>query len=203
MNNTFIKVLTTALLVMGLTVALFSKYEVNCKLDKVLNESQIENVMRPEAENTFTDDWISIYWNPSPESFAFRMENKTNTTISIIWNDSAFVNEQGMSSKVFHGNMKLINKDEPIAPTNIPLLAKIDDMIAPVDYWYFGAAKKFGYGSAVKKWRSNPIWDNEIKDKEFEELKGKDVTFRVILCVKKGEERRVYHFFFNAVGKKI
>lgn len=182
---------------------LFSKYEINLKLDKILNESQLETEMKPTDENSFNDDWISIQWIPTPDGFNFTMINKINTTLSIIWDDSAFINEEGNTSKVMHGGVKFTEKGQSLPPTNIPLLAKIQDVILPVDYCYFGTAKKLGWGSGIKKWRNNPIWDEKINDKEFEKMKGKDLTFRVILNVKKGDEKRNYHFFFKAVAKKI
>lgn len=200
----FTKVLTTVLMVVGMAaMPLFSKYEIGFKLDKVFNEAEIDNVMKPTEANTFADDWFNIVWTPTPKGFDFVMENKANKTLTIVWDESNFINEKGESGKVFHSEVKFINKDESISPTNIPIFAKINDILLPVEYWYFGTAKKIGWGSAVKQWRNIPIWDTKIKDSEFEALRGKDITLRVILCVRKGDEKRIYHFFFNAVGKKI
>lgn len=202
------KLFTTMMLLIIVPFFTFAKHEISLKLDKILEESNINEEMKPTELNTFIDNWFSIRWSPTPEGFNFVMENKTNTTLVINWDNSSFVNQKGTTSKIINGGVKFIDKAQSIPPTNIPLLAKIQDIVTPTDYWYFdtdktGSSGWTGFGSGVVKWRNIPIWNDEMKDKDFEKIKDREFIFRVILNVMKGDETRNYHFFFKAVSKRV
>lgn len=192
------KIVIGFMVLMMCSVSVFSKsqkYLIGVRLDKIIVESQIENEMKPSNTNTFFDNWYSIKWTPTPNGFDFILNNKSNSNLILDWDKSSFIDEDGTSSKVFSSQSRLIERDNFIPPTNIPFMAKIEDSVNPVDYWE--------WEKSWNKWTNYPIWEDVLKEKEFAEMKGKDLVFRIVLNIQKGDEIRKYHFFFKAFANKI
>ena len=48
---------------------------------------------------TYEDELIRIVWFPSSTAFSFILENKSDYSIKIIWDDASYVNTKGYSGR--------------------------------------------------------------------------------------------------------
>ena len=105
----------------------------------------LESVQRPEEvisqygigsmENlTFEDSLCKIVFSPQERGISFDLTNKFNRTIKIIWDEVAYVDQDKSSHRVLHLGTRFINIDRPQPISSVPIGAKLDDLIVPVEY---------------------------------------------------------------------
>jgi hypothetical protein len=120
---------------------------------------------------------IKIVWLPLSTQFVFRMHNKTDHSIRIIWDEAVYVNVNGSSGRVTHAGVKYTDRNNPQPPTVVVKNANIDDIIIPADNIYYVPGQ---YGG----WRTRPMFPNRANTQEEsnalrEQYIGKEV--RVLL----------------------
>lgn len=82
----------------------------------------------------FKDEMIEIFWELSPKKIEFILTNKTEHTVRIIWDESAFVDEFGMSHRLVHGEILKIDKNRFIPPSVIVRQGRFKTFVYPADY---------------------------------------------------------------------
>lgn len=85
----------------------------------------------------YTDNVIDIIIFASSEQFIYTIKNLSSNTIKIIWNDAAFIDTDGSTSKIVHKGIKLIQREEDQPPTSIIKNAKLEDVAVPTNKIYF------------------------------------------------------------------
>jgi hypothetical protein len=86
----------------------------------------------------FADRNIDIAFAISKSEVGFVLKNLSQEPLELNWNQVAYVDVGGKSHRVMHTGVKYIERDQPFAPTIIPPSAKIDDIVLPTDYVFFG-----------------------------------------------------------------
>ena len=140
-----------------------------------------------ERTSTFEDPILRIEFDKAIDTqIEFVMRNKTNSPLTILWNESSYIDTNGQSHKVMHKGTRLIERNEEIVPTVIPPKSFISDLIAPASYtfWREGVT---GYVSS--KWKTNKL----IGDGQATEGK----TLGVFLSIRSGEMKDNYLFSFT------
>ncbi len=94
---------------------------------------------------------------------AFTFKNFTNNPADIVWDSSAYIDPSDNSHRIMHSGVKYISRDQPIPPTVVAPLAKISDVILPIDKVEFSSGN----------WVQNPLFYPEP-----------GTTFGVLLAVK-------------------
>jgi len=112
----------------------------------------LDGVQRPSEENQqfreqiismteehgytymFEDEIIKIWWLPLPTELRFLLENKTDDSIKIIWNEASYICEKGESHKVLHADVKVMDRFELHAASVIEKKGMIEDFVYPADY---------------------------------------------------------------------
>lgn len=61
----------------------------------------------------------------------FVIENKTDKMMKIIWDESSFIDQQGLSNAIFTGDMKIIDRGQSVPATTIQPKSKAKVMITP------------------------------------------------------------------------
>jgi len=97
-------------------------------------EQKISTAEEKGYKYMFEDMMIKILWMPSSAELRFRLENKTNHPMKIIWNDAAYVCEKGKSHRVMHAGVKYINRNNPQRSSVVVGKGLITDFIYPADY---------------------------------------------------------------------
>jgi len=160
-------------------------------------ESKIVN-FEEEGKTKFSyeDEMIKIVWLPLSTQFSFILENKTEHSIRIIWDEAVYVNENGSSGRVMHAGVKYIDRNNPQPPTVIMKNARIDDLIMPTDNVYYVSGQ---YGG----WRTKPLFDsNAMSQEELAEVTQKYInkTVSILLPLKIEDTINEYIFKFKIEG---
>lgn len=157
-------------------------------------ESKIVNFKEAETSKySYEDDLIKAVWLPMSTQFSFTLENKTDNSIKIIWDEAAYVDEKGSSGRVMHSGVKFIDRSNPQPPTVIVKKAKIDDIIIPTDNVYFVSGQ---YGG----WRTKPLFPNRAATQEELKLLSENYigkTIKILLPLQIQENISEYIFTFN------
>lgn len=112
-----------------------------------------------KTKYSYEDDMIKILWMPLSTQFCFTLQNKTDHSIKIIWDEAVYVSPNGSSGRVMHDGVKYIDRYNPQPPTVIVKNANIYDMIVPTDNIYYVSGQ---YGG----WRTKPLLPNRANTQE-------------------------------------
>lgn len=82
----------------------------------------------------YADSLISIAWLPYPKQFEFVLENKSEHTMKLIWDESAFVDSNGQSHRIMHKGVKFTERNNSMPPSIVVRGGMISDLIYPSDY---------------------------------------------------------------------
>jgi len=151
-------------------------------------------------ENTYVyeDDLIKISWFIGTNKFNFLLENRSDYSIKIIWDDAAYVNTKGMSGRVVHSGIPLKDRNNFQPPTVIPKKSKINDILIPTEKIIYGQNPYSSFTSS-SGWYAHPIIPNIDYSKK--ELCNKAATFigktiKILLPLQAEETVNDYIFTF-------
>jgi hypothetical protein len=142
---------------------------------------------------SYEDGFIKIVWLPQDTHFSFKLTNKSEHSIKIIWDEAVYVNESGLSQKVFHSGVKYIDRNNSLPPSTIIKGAYVEDIVIPTDNVYFTNGQ---YGG----WKELPLFKNSSSKEEqinaFKELYvGKIV--KILLPIRIEDVNNEYLFSFK------
>jgi len=100
-------------------------------------EHQILKTEEKGYKYLYEDEMIKILWLPTSKKIGFFIENKTDHSIRLIWDEAAYVDTDGETHKVIHAGVRYINRDAPQAPSVIVRHGILSDIIYPSDYIYY------------------------------------------------------------------
>ena len=156
------------------------------------NENGKINIINLKQENyknySYDDNNIRIIWSPLSSQFDFILQNKTNYTIKILWDDVVFV-DNNICYKVIHSNVKYIDKTNHQLPTVIIKNTNIEDLIIPIKNIYFDT-----------KWKIKPFFPNiAFNDNELNILVNKYIgkEIKIYLPLKIQNNIKEYIFIFK------
>lgn len=90
-----------------------------------------------DTKYSFDDNLVKVTWLVTAKDISFELENKTDYSIKIVWDDAAFVGSDGKSQRVMHSGVKYIDRSNSQPPSVIVRKGKITDIVQPVDLvWY-------------------------------------------------------------------
>ncbi|MCK9303362.1 MAG: hypothetical protein PHU62_04805 [Bacteroidales bacterium] len=90
----------------------------------------------------YSDENINITIYALSTKFQYRLENISDNSIKVIFNDAAFVNFNGNTSKITHIGTKYIDIEKYQLPITIIKGAKIDDVAVPISNVSYDDDKK-------------------------------------------------------------
>jgi len=144
----------------------------------------------------FEDEMVKIAWLLTPGKIGFILQNKTEHPVRIIWDEAAYVDENGETHRVMHSGVKYINRDQSQPPSVVVQNGKLSEVIIPTDYI-----------SYVSGWSEQPLFPTGDMG-ELEKLKessrvyiGK--TFQVLLPIQIEGKTNDYVFIFKINDIKI
>jgi len=100
----------------------------------LFKKQKISTIKEEGYTHMFEDEMIRILWRPSPVEMSFLLENKTDYSIRIIWNEAAYVSEKGESYRIIHAGVKYVDRDRPQVPSVIKEKGMLKDFVYPADY---------------------------------------------------------------------
>jgi hypothetical protein len=101
----------------------------------------------PVETNDYRFEDSNIKFSYTPASFESNIpitfENKSSKPISIIWDETVFINPMGQSEKIFHDQMKIIDRGLAIPPSLVPPKANFQGALIPVSR--VGSPSQYGW----------------------------------------------------------
>jgi hypothetical protein len=82
----------------------------------------------------FEDEMVKVLWAFRGTQMAFSLENKTEHSIKIPWDQAAFIDEAGRSHRVMHAGVTFDDREKPQAPSVVVPNGFLKDIAAPIDY---------------------------------------------------------------------
>lgn len=81
----------------------------------------------------YEDDFIKITWFVDSKRFNFNLENKSNHSIKINWDDISLVDVNGKACRVMHSGVKYNERNNSQPATTVPRGATLSDMLVPTE----------------------------------------------------------------------
>lgn len=129
----------------------------------------------------FSDENIQINFVPGMYGFDLILYNKTNSQIKINWDGNSLTGIDGVSRRVIHRGIRLMDRNSPQAPTIVPPFGTIQDSIIPSELYSLGE-----YG-----WYKRELFPGE--DKSIYQNK----TVSVYMPLEKDGKTLPYNFRFT------
>ena len=85
------------------------------------------------AKYSYEDNIVKISMVPLTTEIGFSLQNKSQNSIKIIWDEALYISEEGISCKIMHSGVKYIDKDGKQTPTVVAKGTIINDVIVPTD----------------------------------------------------------------------
>ena len=142
---------------------------------------------------TYKDDYISSVFLPTRTGIEFILNNNSNGSIKVHWDNGAFVDLLGESKRIIHTGTKFSEKNKQQLPTVIAKGTKISESVVPSENIFYG----------FNSWEKLPILPNHLSEKEALAYKGR--TFKLFLPIEIEGEIQDYIFVFkieNIVASK-
>jgi len=110
----------------------------------------------------YEDNFTLIGWNNSTTSMEFVLYNKTEQSMKILWDESVYVNVDGVNNRVMHSGIKFIDRNGPQPPSVIIRKGKWEDTLVPVDNveWLEGSSK----------WHAKPLFHSSQRGGTIEDF---------------------------------
>jgi hypothetical protein len=167
-------------------------------------EQKISKMEEGEYNYLFEDEMIKILWIITEEKIGFLLENKTDHSLRIIWDEATYVDPNGMSHRVIHSGIKYADRDKTMPPSVVVRKGKLLDIIHPSDYVHYVR----GYGLSTGGWQEDPLLPNKKSGgtpqellNESKEFVGK--TIQILLPIQIEEVTNDYIFSFKVNDVKL
>lgn len=144
----------------------------------------------------FEDSLIKCIWIVGTTQFNFSLQNKTDNSIKIIWDEAAYIDPSGSTGRIMHSGVKYTDRNSSQPPTVIVRGAKIDDVIIPTENVYFVSGQ---YGG----WREKPLFVNyAMSQSDLDAITSSNVgkTVRILLPIEIKGVVNEYLFNFEITG---
>jgi hypothetical protein len=119
----------------------------------------VESIAMQEGNKYFySDNLIDAVFGFVHDDISFSIENKTDQTIKLIWDDAGFIEPDRSLTRIMHVGIKYTDRNNSMPPSIIPRRGKLVDIAMPVDriYWKEGYYSK--YGSSPGGWENKGIF---------------------------------------------
>ncbi|MCP4214687.1 MAG: hypothetical protein GY765_08515 [bacterium] len=159
-------------------------YNVAVKLEKVERTPALETEIKVMDGQVFESAPIAVLWSPVPQGFRFRLYNRKDQKVTILWNECRFYDERNRSHVVTHHGVKSQQPSDlkGMKPTVVEAQGKVQDVLFPYDSDYLIHEKeltRFGKGNESspnvnnynkRGLRTRPIFLDKIPEKMANKL---------------------------------
>lgn len=113
--------------------------------------ANIETTIFQEGAGVYSDEYVTLrpVWNEF--QIDLTIFNNSKSSIRVLWDNAAYIDNYGISHRVIHMNTKFVDKEKAQVPSVIPTGSRIEDVVVPVN-----AIKNVG-----GVWVPGPLVDNQ------------------------------------------
>ncbi|MEX0719954.1 MAG: hypothetical protein WD059_04745 [Balneolaceae bacterium] len=101
--------------------------------------------MMHTAKYVYQDSSLSIVWIPHVSKFYFELENKTNHSMKVVWDEAAFVDPNGRSMRVMHSGVKYSDRENSQPSSIVVRGGSLSDLVFPTDYVSYASGQYGGW----------------------------------------------------------
>lgn len=108
--------------------------KINVALSSVdVSENSASNIHNFDTDSilSYKDNIISTKWEMDVSQLILSLENLTNNTIKITWDDAAFIDVDGTAARIMHTGTKYSDRNDFQPPTIIPKKTSVIENIVP------------------------------------------------------------------------
>lgn len=134
---------------------------------------------------SYVDNVIDLTIFATSSQFAFELKNLSPNSIKIIWDEAAFVDADGSTSKIMHAGTRYSERTSSQPPTTIISGAKIEDVATPTD--------RVRYSSALSEWVTDSMFPLTSK------LNGKQLRLMLPIQIKNVINEYIFVFDLDYV----
>jgi hypothetical protein len=200
------------------------EYIVALKLEKVEREPGLEQNIPVKDGKLFDSRPFALVWAPAPQGFRFRIYNKLQSPILILWNECKFIDEKGNPHNITHQGVKRpsLSEIKAMQPRSVEVGGNWQDVIFPFDSDYITHEKElvsFSEGAAASRTydkaglRIRPIFIDKYKEKQVKKIVKKqskenkdfnfetyisDHTYKAVVALRFNDTKYLYTFSFRA-----
>ncbi len=186
-------------------------YLINISLDIVTRTPPLDKGILIMDGKIYNDDLIEIVWKWKTNELKFELRSKTDHPMSIIWEESYFIDKHKTELRITHSGIKPWNMAKFMPPTEIPSKQRIKKIIYPCEYFFQKPKldQRPGYMARVMEWEKRPIYKRKVKlnkpdDFDFANYKKKlaEAAFEVLLTIDAAGQWYEYRFHFKPEVKE-
>lgn len=138
----------------------------------------------------YEDDFINISWYVGSKQFYFTLQNKSDYSLKIPWDDIVYVDSNGSIQRTMHSGVKYADRNASQPASVVPKNASISDILLPTDNVYYASGQ---YGG----WREVELFPQYQTQEEANNSKVLGKTVRIIFPVILQDVQNEYTFEFT------
>ena len=137
------------------------------KVEKPENSSERYGEVKSIKEEgvtkySFEDELIDIIIFGGSSQFSFKLKNKSQNSIKVVWDDAVFVDCSGSTSKIMHSGIKYSQREASQPASTIIRGASLEDVACPTS--------NVRYSDVLKVWVTDSMYPKEIS-KETQQIR--------------------------------
>lgn len=126
-----------------------SKVERPEKAKERFGKQAIDSLNTEKYQFSFEDELVKVLWVINSRNIAFSLQNKTDNSIRILWDEGAFIDEFGSSHRIIHSGVKYTDRNQTQSPSIIARQAYIEDIVLPSNY--------VEWNNVINQWIEKPL----------------------------------------------
>ena len=147
----------------------------------------------------FEDDLVAVAWTPTPHQFQMELTNKVNGPIEIVWDDGAFVDENGTRHRIVTSQVIYEDRDKPQQPTVIAAGGTISESIRSADNIFYEKG-------ITARYREKPFFPTSASSKKELDEKAASLEKKIVkvaLPLQVEGQELVYVFAFQLANVDV
>lgn len=159
-------------------------------------DNSVDNISVDDVKYmTYKDDVVDIKWSVGKNRFVIVLENLTNQTIKVLWDDAAYIGPSGIATRVMHTGTKYSERNDFQPPSIVPKKAAIEEVVIPTGNVYYADGWNESY----------LLIYNVQNNKDFDVIKrnyiGKSVKVLLPILIREEKIEYLFNFTIQSVTK--
>ena len=138
-----------------------------------------------EDRYIYMDNYLSLAMGALEKNIVFVLQNKTDYSMKILWDEASFIKPGGSAQRVIHNGVRFAEKSQPQAPSIVPGHASLNDAVVPVD--------NVRYSSVASDWIIDPLLPKMKTNGTY----APNTTFSLLLPIQISGVTNEYTFTFT------
>ncbi|MHC4780350.1 MAG: hypothetical protein ACYTFG_17410 [Planctomycetota bacterium] len=147
----------------------------------------------------FEDDVLKFIWSPRAEEMRFKLVNKGDETLRIIWDEALYIDEKGVNTRLVHAGIHSNDAYKLQPPSLVVKKGILSEAVFPAHH-VAGDPRPVDRGTMEPIF---PMWGRSKDALKSGAQKVVGKTVRILLPVVREEKKTVYTFHFVVKGFAI